>query len=128
MEKVTAAESFRTRALEAMESAKDALSNGHLETAVSRSYYACYYAIHSKLEEMGEIAGSHKQTGILFRKFFIKTGLMDQKFSVTLRELSEWRMDVDYAPSPEIDKTLANRLVKKADDFVTNLLSKPYGV
>lgn len=114
-------ESYQVRAHEALLSAKDALADGHLETAISRAYYACYYAIHSKLEEKGEVAGSHKQTGILFRKIFIKTGLMDKRYSVFFRELFEWRMDSDYAPFPEATKELADDAIKKAEDFVATI-------
>lgn len=123
MEEITPSESFRLRALEAVESARDALKDNHIETAVSRSYYACYYAIHSRLEKKGERAGSHKQTGILFRKLFIKTGIVDKRYSTILRELSDWRMDVDYAPVPEVDKETAIKLVDKATDFVKTLLA-----
>lgn len=123
MDSLTTSESYKARALEAIESAKDALANRHLETAVSRSYYACYYAIHSKLEEIKEVAGSHKQTAILFRKHFIKSGKMDQSYSVILRKLSDWRMDADYAPIPDINEERAKELTEKAIDFVQTLLA-----
>lgn len=125
MEKINPSESFRARAYEAIDSAKDALAGGHLETAVSRSYYACYYAIHSRLEEKGKIAGSHKQTGILFREFFIKNGAMDKKYSTMFRELSEWRMDADYSPMPETSHEKVAMLVQEAEEFVKTILSIP---
>lgn len=116
-------DSYRLRADEAINSAKDALKNEHSETAVSRAYYACFYAIHSRLEEMGDVAGSHKQVGILFRKYFIKTGLLDKKYSVILRELSDWRMDADYSPLPEISSEKAHDLIAKAEDFVKKIIA-----
>ncbi|MBU4483850.1 HEPN domain-containing protein [bacterium] len=75
------------RALESLESAKDSLASGHEETAVSRAYYACFYVIHSKLSEIDEIASSHKQAQIEFRQHFIKTKLIDQKYSLLLSTL-----------------------------------------
>lgn len=111
------------RAHEAIAAARDGLRQSHLEAAVSRAYYACFYAIHAQLEGLGESAGSHKQTAILFRKYFIKTGLIDSRYSVILRELAEWRTLADYAPDPEINKRGAATLVEKAADFVETLLA-----
>lgn len=123
----TPAEAFRQRAHEALAAARDALRDGHLETAASRAYYACYYAIHAQLETLSESAGSHKQTGILFRKYFIKSEALDTKYSTTLRELSSWRMEADYAPTPHIDRPLATDLVAQAGDFVEALLTVAVG-
>lgn len=113
--------SYIERADEALASAKDALEDGHLETAVSRAYYACFYSVHSQLAKRKQIASSHKQTGIKFRELFIKTGLLDKNFSDILKGLEKWRMDVDYAPCPEITPKKAAELVKKAEEFVTAL-------
>ncbi|MBI2346905.1 MAG: HEPN domain-containing protein [Deltaproteobacteria bacterium] len=123
MEEQTPAESYRVRAAEALAAAKNALAHKHKETAVSRAYYACFYAIHSRLEELGETAGSHKQVGILFRKHFIKTKRIDVKLSRMLRELSNWRMEADYAPTPALNQALAANLVASAEEFVTTLLA-----
>lgn len=123
MEEVDPARSYRERAEEALRSAHDALRDGHRETAVSRAYYACYYAIHSRLEARGEMAGSHKQTGIRFRELFIKAGRLDKKYSVIYRELTEWRMDADYSPVPNVTSERAAGLVTSAQEFVSALLT-----
>lgn len=116
-------QAYIRRANEAVVAARDAMRQHHLEMAVSRAYYACFYAMHAQLAGLGESAGSHKQTTILFRKYFIKTGLLDARYSVILRELAEWRAIADYAPDPEILKDSAQELVEKAADFVKALLS-----
>lgn len=99
------------------------LENGYLETALSTAYYSCFYAIHAKLAVLGVMASSHKQTGIEFRRHFIKTGLMDKKFSKTLALLSQWRETVDYTPLPDVDSKKAKELVALAEEFVTTLRS-----
>ncbi len=118
-----ARQAYARRAREAVVAARDALKQGHLEMAVSRAYYACFYAMHAQLEGLGESAGSHKQTAILFRQYFIKTELLDVRFSVILRELAEWRAIADYSPDPKIVKEHASALVAKAADFVKALLA-----
>ena len=122
MEKMTVSEAFRSRALEALKSAEDAIGQEHKETAVSRAYYACFFAVHSRLETLKLSAASHKQTGILFRKHFIATGLMDKKFSGSWEELQTFRMDADYAPVPDITPEKARDLVSQAEEFVNQLL------
>lgn len=123
MEKQNEQELFKQRSLEALQAARDAVGQSHLEAGVSRVYYACYYAIHSRLSAMGALPASHKQTGIRFRELFIKTGKLDKKFSDILTELSEWRMDVDYSPLPEITSEKAKELIAQAEMFVNALLS-----
>jgi uncharacterized protein len=110
------------RAQEALKSAQDALQAGHLETATSRAYYACFFAIHSFLAHKKITVSSHKQTAVEFRRLVIKTGDLDKKYSDILTELSDWRMMADYAPLPEIDLGRATHLVQTAEDFVTALL------
>lgn len=121
MEAIEPAASYRARAEEALRSAHDALRDGHRETAISRAYYACYYAIHAQLEALGETAGSHKQTGIVFRALFIKSGRLGKKYSVIYRTLSESRMDADYSPTPNVTHAKAVELVAAAQDFVSAL-------
>lgn len=116
-------QAYIRRANEAVAAARDAMKQNHLEMAVSRAYYACFYAMHAQLAGLGESAGSHKQTAILFRKYVIKTGLLDARYSVILRELAEWRAIADYAPNPDFIKDSAHAMIEKAADFVEALLS-----
>lgn len=121
-EKDSNAKAYEERAIAALKAASDNLSQGHLETAVSRAYYACFYAVHSALQTLGLIATSHKQTGILFRKHFIATGKMDKKFNRTWDTLQKYRMDADYEPVSMIDHNKAESLVDQARDFVNTLI------
>lgn len=113
---------YRARALEAIKSSEDALAQGHLETAVSRSYYACFYAVHSKLASLDLEATSHKQVGILFRRHFIANGKMAKRYNVIWEGLQKYRMDADYTPVPKIDPEKAQSLVNQAIDFVETLI------
>lgn len=126
MEKsVKAAEDYKTRAMREIAEATSNLNRGFLESAVSTAYYACFYAIHSQLAKQGVMAKSHKQVGIEFRKQYIKTGLMDKKFSKILTLLSQWRERVDYIPLPEVDPQKAKELLAMAEEFVDTLLNLP---
>lgn len=121
----TAQSAYYQRALEALRAATDNLTQGHLETAVNRAYYACFYAVHSVLQNLNLIATSHKQTGILFRKHFIATGKMDKKFNRTWESLQKYRMDADYDPLPIISREKTASLIDQAKEFVDTLFSIP---
>lgn len=93
-----------------------------MESAVSTAYYSCFYAIHSKLAELGVLAKSHKQTGIEFRRYFIKTKQVDPKYSKVFKDLFEWRLIADYTALPPIDGEKAAQLVSTAEELVQVLL------
>lgn len=82
MEKIVKlVESYKQRAGEELKAAK-LLFASHLSAgAISRAYYACFYAINYLLLQEGMEAKTHKQVAIELRKRYIKTGRLDKKFS-----------------------------------------------
>lgn len=113
---------YETRARREIAEAQEHLKRGFLETAASTAYYSCFYTIHSQLAQLGVSAKSHKQAGIEFRRHFVRTKLLDKKYSKIWTELSKWRSTVDYTAIPLIDSSKASELVKMAQDFVETLL------
>lgn len=125
MEKsLKSAAEYRNRALRSIEEAKCHLENRFLESAVSTAYYSCFYALHSAFSVLGIEVSSHKQTGIEFRRHFIRDKKMDPAFSKIWQQLSDWRMEVDYAPTPNITAGEAKTLVDEAERFVTEVLKQ----
>lgn len=120
---LTAAEEYKGRAVKAISEAKLHLENGFFETAVSTAYYACFYAVNARLARLGIEASSHKQVGIQFRRFFIRTKRLPAHFSETWQQLFKWRMEVDYAPVPRVDRARATQLLGLAEEFVTQTLA-----
>lgn len=124
MEKsLKAAQEYKDRAHREIKEAREHLKNHYLESAVSTAYYSCFYAVHSRLAEMGIEAGSHKEVGIRFRLHFIKTRRLPVALSETWQRLSDSRMDADYDPSPDIDPEKAGELVRLAEEFVEAVLA-----
>lgn len=113
---------FEKKAREEIQVARDLLKDNHYDAAVSRAYYACFYAIHALLAEQGVEAASHKQTGIEFRRLFIKTGKLDKRYSDILEELSSSRMDADYDAFSVLDQEMTSSLLEQAENFVQTLL------
>ncbi len=122
VERVKAAQGYRHRAQEELEASKAMLESGFFAAAISRAYYAAYYAMTALLVEVDVITKSHKQTAVEFRKRCIKTKKFDVRYSNILDELFNVRMLSDYDAIPEIDEARARHLLRLAEEFVKKIL------
>lgn len=121
-ERIKIAQGYRSRAKEELAASRAMLEGRFYAAAISRAYYAAYYAMTALLMELDVVTKSHKQTAIEFRKRFIKTKRFDVRFSNILDELFNVRMLSDYDAIPEIDEERARRLFELAEEFVNALL------
>lgn len=114
-------------ATEDLAAAQDNLQLGHLRTAVSRAYYAMFYATTALLGSRGLWRSKHQGVVTAFGEHFVKPGLVELRYGRMLHDAFEARLDSDYAPHPDLNEASAKELVAKAEDFVrriTQLLSK----
>lgn len=114
-------ESYWKRAEEDIKAAKELLASKFPLAAVSRAYYAVFYASTAVLLMEGISVHRHKQLGIEFRKHFIKTKKIPSKYSQILEELFQARQAVDYDAIPEITPERVQELIESAHDFVNAL-------
>lgn len=117
-------ESYRQRAREDLRAAEEMLASRFHLAAISRAYYALFYAATAILLEEGIVVHRHKQLGIEFRKHFIKTKKLPKKYSEILEELFQARQTADYDAIPEISETRVKELLEEAKDFVQTLLKR----
>jgi uncharacterized protein (UPF0332 family) len=97
--------------------AREALSSGHLEGAVSTAYYSMLYAARAALSEHDEHARRHGGTWGLFHHRFVATGAFDQDLHSLAQQAQEAREGADYeAKTPPTDE--AERYVSGAADFL----------
>lgn len=122
-ERFEVAQGYRKRAREELAASEAMLDGRFYAAAISRAYYAVYYAITALLIEKDIVVKSHKQTAVGFRKNFIKTGQFEAKYSSILDELFNVRMLTDYDAIPEIDDASCRHLLKQAHDFVERMLA-----
>lgn len=114
-------EGYKMRSKEEIEASK-LLASSHIHAgAVSRGYYACFYAISYLLLQQGVETKTHKQLAVEFRKRFIKTSLLDKKFSRTLDQLFNARMLSDYDATINMNKEEVDHLIKLAEEFVSEI-------
>lgn len=91
---------------------------GDYNGAVNRAYYAVFHAI--KAVELLDNYDSKKHSGLIahFRQEYIKTGIIDVKYSDIIQELSQFRNDSDYNILAVITSSDAQEQYENAKEFV----------
>lgn len=84
------------KAQEVLKEAKVLLDQQLPGGAISRAYYAAFHAATALLISKGLEVKSHQGLGKMFSLHFIKTGLMDSKFSRILSLAQKYREEADY--------------------------------
>ena len=94
---------------------------GDYESAVSRAYYAMFYAVLAVLATKG--LGSSKHSGVisLFDREFVKPGDLPKELSRSLHMAFEHRQQADYGEFAQLDEPEAIRVIQEADTFVQNV-------
>lgn len=110
-------------ARERLASARDLLTSGHPETALSTAYYAMLYAARAALSEEDRYSRTHRGTWGLFRELFVLDGRLPAGLLKAAQQAQERREDTDYDAKPiameEAEATLAaaDRLVGAVDEL-----------
>ena len=115
-------ERYLDLAVEDLAAAHDNLRLGHLRTAVSRTYYAMFYAATAVLGSRGLWRSKHQGLIAAFGEHFVRPGLIEPRFGRILHEAFEARLDSDYVPHSDLSENSARQLVAKAEDFVKRML------
>ncbi len=92
---------------------------GDYNGAVNRAYYAVFHSI--KAVELLDNYDSKKHSGLIahFRQEYIKTGIIDVKYSDMIQELSQFRNDSDYNILAVITLSDAQEQYGNAKEFVS---------
>jgi uncharacterized protein (UPF0332 family) len=85
--------------------------------AISRAYYAAFYAAEQALASLGESRSKHSGTIAAFGRLVVREGGLKEEMGRILRSLFEQRNDVDYgeAVASREDAELA---IRDAERFV----------
>jgi uncharacterized protein (UPF0332 family) len=114
-------EHYLNLATEELVAAKDNLRLGHLRTAVSRAYYAMFYATTALLGSRGLWRSKHQGLIAAFGEHFVKSGLIEPRYGRMLHDAFEARLDSDYTPHPDLNDVSAEQLIASAEDFVKRM-------
>ena len=98
--------------------AEKMIKEGLNAIAVSRLYYAMFYAVEAILLTKKKSFSSHKAVISYFGKEFCKNNIIDAKFHRMLLEMFEARQEADYDPIVEISDEEVKFYVKSVKEFL----------
>lgn len=91
--------------------------DGYFPQAVSRSYYAVFYAAEAALLALGETRSKHSGVISAFQRLVVKEGGMSRELGDMLRRLFEDRNEADYGEYT-VPPEEADRAIQDATTFV----------
>ena len=98
--------------------AEKLLASGDYEDAVSRAYYAMYYAATAVLCLKGKTPKTHQGVKSLFGEYFVAQGEIDKSYALMLKVAKEMREDADYEIEVVITQDDAQESIEQAEKFV----------
>lgn len=97
---------------------KTHIENKFWNTAGSRMYYACFYAVGALLMKSGISASTHSGTIQMFSKHFILTGKIKKELGKHYSELFEKRQRGDYGDLYNFDEETILRLYQPSEELI----------
>lgn len=101
-----------------LHAAERLLEGGEAEFAVSRAYYAMFYAAEALLNEKDLRFRKHGGVHGAFGEHFAKTGLLDAKYHRWLLEAFDKRVSGDYDVESLMTRDDARTTIEQAREFL----------
>jgi uncharacterized protein (UPF0332 family) len=109
------------RAKQDLQAVEINIQNGLYYVAVSRAYYAMFYAATALLKRKGIERGKHSGIISAFGEYYVKPGLIEVEYAKMLTHAFDSRNDGDYDVSFVVRKDLAEAEFKDAARFVNRV-------
>ena len=106
------------RARKAIRAARVLRDNGFPEDAVSRAYYAMFYCAKALTVRQGQALTKHRAVISAFGRDFARTGALNPKLHMYIREAFEQRGIADYTWNAEMRDKVATDHINRAQEFV----------
>lgn len=94
---------------------------GHFRGAINRAYYAMFYALQVLVIQNKVKISKHSGVISYFDREFVKSGIIDKKFSKWLHRLFDLRQDADYGDMFEPSGEQCLQAVEQAGEFVRRI-------
>jgi uncharacterized protein (UPF0332 family) len=104
-----------------LRSAELLIQDADYDSAVSRAYYAMFYAAQAALLKKGMTFSSHKAVISAFGRYFVKTGIFEKEMGKDLNVIFDERQLGDYEPMFSISQDDARRATEAAQGFVAQI-------
>ena len=106
------------RAHEKLEVAKSLFGTGFYSDAVSRAYYAMFYAARALLSEKNIYPKTHRGVISQFGLKFVKEGEFEKEIFDLFARAQEDREEADYGLLSETDDDEAKKIIEGAEKFL----------
>ncbi len=97
------------------------LKQGLYGVAVTRAYYAMFYAASALLASKGISRSKHSGVRSAFGEHFVKTGLIESEYAKMLGHAFDSRLDSDYDISFTAERMLAEEMLHDVRRFVDRI-------
>lgn len=91
--------------------------------SINRLYYSCYHVVSALLLKNNIKASTHNGVRTQFFKYFIKTEVLNKKYSVLYSNLMNKRQESDYDDFQEFKKDDIEPLIAEVKDFIKTIQS-----
>ena len=109
------------KANETIVEAKEALELNHLNLAVNRIYYACFYSVEALMLTRDFSTKNHGVLKGEFNKIYIHSGILDKKYFETLNNAFKNRQTGDYGDFVKFNKDKVKNSLIEAEWFVAEI-------
>jgi uncharacterized protein (UPF0332 family) len=115
---VSGAQDELRRAHEELAAARHLAAGGFAAQAISRAYYAAFYAAEAALQRLGETRSKHSGVIAAFGQVLVKSGQIEAEAGKLLRSLFDRRSGADYGWVDPPSHQEANLAIADADHVV----------
>ncbi|HQH19854.1 MAG TPA: HEPN domain-containing protein [Bacteroidales bacterium] len=111
------------KSLKELQTAELLIQNNLFNAAVSRTYYAMFYAVQVLFIEEKIVTSSHHGMITIFSKQFVKTGIFSGEMGKQINKIFEMRQSSDYNFDFEITLDTAINTLTTGKKFVETLFT-----
>lgn len=115
---VSESQPYLDRAYLDLQAARSNLQQGFYGVAITRAYYAMFYAASALLASEGISRSKHSGVHSAFGERFVKRGLIEAEYAKMLGHAFDSRLDSDYDVEFVADQALAEDVLNDARRFV----------
>jgi len=112
---------YLDRAREDLLAADSNIQQGFYGVAISRAYYAMFYAANALLASKGLSRSKHSGVHAVFSEQFVKAGLIEPGYARMLLNAFDSRLDADYEAGFTAKREVAEAVLANARKFVTRV-------
>ncbi len=120
-EKQKVTQTWLALAEEKLQVARELVGLSHFDDAVSRAYYAMFYAAKAALLTIGLDPHSHSGVISQFSQHFVVTRQVEKEFGRILAQAMQARQTSDYSPMVRASKHDAQQTIADAEMFLEKI-------